>query len=115
MKKIIGILIAVMMVASLAIVTSASAFNPAGGCKTEFKVYKADPSVVVKDGIIGEGEYREIEVSYDVDLTDLMFGYENAAEYMKCEEFLPNVHFYSSWDEVHGVNFAIKATLLETP
>ena len=115
MKKIIGILIAVMMVASLAIVTSASAFNPAGGCKTEFKVYKADPSVVVKDGIIGEGEYREIEVSYDVDLTDLMFGYENASEYLKCEEFLPNVHFYSSWDEVHGVNFAIKATLLETP
>ena len=115
MKKIISIIVAIMMVAALAVVTGASAFNPAGGCKTEFKVYKADPSAVVKDGIIGDGEYREIEVSHDVDTTDLMFGYQNATEYLKCEEFLPNVHFYSSWDEIHGINFAIKATLLETP
>ena len=115
MKKALVLILAALFAVSLTVAVSAGAYNPAGGCKTAVNVCKADPAAVVKDGIIGEGEYREIEVNRDPDSTDLMLSYLNASAYMQAEEFLGNVHFYTSWDEVHGINFAIVSTLLEDP
>ncbi|MCQ2456011.1 MAG: hypothetical protein MJ096_01510 [Clostridia bacterium] len=115
MKKTLALILTALLAVSLTLAVSAGAYNPAGGCKTAVNVCKADPAAVVKDGIIGEGEYREIEVNRDPDATDLMLSYLNAAQYTQAEDFLQNVHFYTSWDEIHGLNFAIVSTLLEDP
>ena len=116
MKKIISMILCVMLLSALAVFANAEAINMAGGCTTEVTVKKADASVVIKDGIIGEGEYIEAEVNRDPLTTDLLFSWHpDAALFASCEEFLNNVHFYFSWDEVNGLNMAVKATLLETP
>ena len=74
---------------------------------------KTDPSRVEKDGVIGVGEYTEIELNRDPDTTDLMISYLNTAQYLDAKAFLNNVHFYMSWDEVHGINIAATAELIE--
>ena len=73
MKKITSIVLAAMVVLSMAIVSvSAGAFNAAGNCATSTVVKKADSSAVVKDGKIGDGEYTEIEINRDPGTSDLM-------------------------------------------
>ena len=114
MKKIItAILCATLLLASLAISTWAGAWNAAGGCQIENTIMKTDPSRVEKDGVIGVGEYTEIELNRDPDTTDLMISYLNTAQYLDAKAFLNNVHFYMSWDEVHGINIAATAELIE--
>ena len=116
MKKIItAILCATLLLASLAISTWAGAWNAAGGCQINNTIMKTDPSRVQKDGVIGVGEYTEIEMNRDPETTDIMISFLNSAQYLDSEAFLNNVHFYMSWDEVHGINIAATAELLETP
>lgn len=116
MKKIPAILLAVLMVASLCAVHAfANAMNPADGCKTE-AVFKKAASPVVHDGVISDSEYTEIEINRDPEVTDMLLSWYGPGIMLEsAEQFLQNVHFYVSWDETNGVNFAAKATLLETP
>lgn len=116
MKKVLSVLISAMLIASLlSVALSANCFNPNGGCEIETKIYKADPSAVVKDGVISEGEYREIEINRDPNTTDCLFTYESAVLEPNCEEMLQKSHFYLSWDEVHGLNIAAVAYIIEEP
>ena len=117
MKKITSIVLAAMVVLSMVIVSvSAGAFNAAGNCATSTVVKKADSSAVVKDGKIGDGEYTEIEINRDPLTSDLMVSWNGPAEnYDNAQTFMKDVHFYMSWDEVHGLNVAAKVQLLETP
>ena len=117
MKKIISIVSAVVLIAAMiAVSVSAGAFNAAGNCSTTAIVKKADSSVVIKDGKIGDGEYTEIEINRDPDTSDLMISWDGPSEnFDNAQAFIQNVHFYMSWDEVHGLNVAARTQLLETP
>ncbi|MBQ8523935.1 MAG: hypothetical protein IJ457_04875 [Clostridia bacterium] len=116
MKRILSVILCTVMIAVFAVVVNAESINMAGGCKVEVDVMKADPSVVIKDGVIGADEYVEVDVNRDPAATDLLYSWSgDSTLFASCEEFVKNVHFYFSWDEVHGLNIALKATLLETP
>ena len=110
MKKVLSIIIAVVFVVSMtAIAVSAQSYNPNGSCDIEFTVKKADPANVIKDGIIGEGEYEKLDVDLDIDTSSLtlVFG-ENQVMYTNAEEMLATMEYYFSWGDVHGFNFAVK-------
>ncbi len=112
MKKILSSIISVVFVLSMtAAVVSAQSYNPNGGCDITVTLKKADPANVVKDGIIGEGEYEKFDADLSPDSTNLtlVFG-NNAAMYTPAEEMLGTMEYYFSWDEVHGFNFAVKCT-----
>lgn len=116
MKRYLTLALSLLVVLSLLTVcASAEAFNPAGGCKTKISIKKANAADVVKDGVIGDGEYVEIELDRDDLTTDCMLSYESSDAFNSACEFLKNVHFYMSWDETHGLNVAVRSTLLETP
>ena len=120
MKRFLSVVLCIAMLMSLAVVVNAEGYNPSGGLKTEVTVKKADHRAVVKDGIIGEGEYTEVEINRDPETTDLLFTWFDQSEEVallraEAEKLLQNVHYYYSWDEVNGLNIAVKATLLETP
>ena len=69
MKKVVSVIAAAAMVASLAAVPSfAIARNPAGTCTVKHTIRKASPADVKKDGIIDPFEYDEIKFSYNTDL-----------------------------------------------
>ena len=110
MKKILSIVIAVVFVLSMtAVAVSAQAYNPNGICEVKFDVKHADPANVVKDGVIGDGEYEKLNVDVDPNSSSLtlVFG-NNAAMYTNAEEMMSTMEYYFSWDEVHGLNFAVK-------
>jgi len=116
MKRVITLALALFLSVSLfAISASAESYNPMGGCKTETTIYKANAADVVKDGVIGENEYVEIDINRDPDATDCMLGFQTAELFQSACDFLQNVHFYLSWDEVNGLNVGVSAELLETP
>ena len=116
MKRVITFALSLILIVSLfAVSVSAEAYNPQGGCKTETTIYKANAADVVKDGVIGENEYVEIDINRDPDATDCMLGFESGELFISACDFLKNVHFYLSWDEVHGLNVGVQAELLETP
>lgn len=115
-KKVLAVLLAAVIVASLmAVHTFAAAFNPAGGCKTEVTVKRAAPGAVVHDGFISPGEYNEIEINRNPDTTDLLMSWDGAGALLESAcEMLKTAHFYISWDE-NGLNMAAQATLQEDP
>ena len=115
-KKVLAVLLATVIVASLmAVHTFAAAFNPAGGCKTEVTVKRAAPGAVVHDGFISPGEYNEIEINRNPDTTDLLMSWDGAGALLESAcEMLKTAHFYISWDE-NGLNMAAQATLQEDP
>ena len=116
MKRALTLTLSLLIIVSLlSMSVAASAFNPAGGCKTETTIYKANAADVVKDGQIGANEYTEIEINRDAETTDLLLSFLSSVRYNDTCSFLNNVHFYLSWDETHGLNVGVKAELLETP
>ena len=116
MKRALTLTLSLLiMVSLLSISAFAEGFNPAGGCKTETTIYKANAADVVKDGQIGANEYTEIEINRDPEATDLLLSFLNSSRYLDACTFLNNVHFYMSWDETHGLNVAVTSELLETP
>ena len=110
MKKLLSIIIAVVFVASMcAVAISAQSYNPGGHCEIEFKVKKADPANVIKDGCVGENEYEKLDVDLNPEETQCILVYgSNTAMYTCAEEMLATMEYYFSWDEVHGFNFAVK-------
>ena len=111
MKKVLSIICAVVLiVTAMCVVVGAKSFKPSGnsGCNIKFEVPKANPAAVVKDGIIGNGEYKKIEVNTNKDSTDLSLVYEDANAIDKAEKMAETMEFYFSWDDTHGFNFAVR-------
>ena len=116
MGKILAVAIALLMLsAQFAATVSALWESPSKtGCQTSATIKKA-ANAVVHDGVIRLGEYEEIEINRDPSTTDLLLVYLATNQKTKAQQFLNNVHYYISWDETNGLNFAAQATLLETP
>ena len=110
MKKTLSIIIAAAFILSMCVIAvSAQSYNPAGGCDISVIIKKADPANVVKDGVIGDGEYEKFDADLSADTSnlDLVFG-ANTAMYDLAEQMLGTMEYYYSWDEVHGFNFAVR-------
>ncbi len=115
MKKILSVVLACCMIGALMSVAAfAGTFNQGGNCFLEVTLKKADPSAVVKDGVIGEGEYERYVLDTDPESPDcnlnLNFGQENPGAYLLAEEMCKTMEYYFSWDDTHGLNFAVKCT-----
>ena len=110
MKKLTVLIMTVIMIASALVmsVSAAQTYNPNEHCDIEFMLKKADPANVIKDGIVGENEYERLALDVGIDTTSLNMAFPTPAGYLSCEEVLPTVEFYFSWDEVHGFNFAAR-------
>ncbi len=113
MKKIITLVMALLMTASLlAVGVGAESYSPVGGWAESEQgpvtVKKADPADVVKDGVIGEYEYEKIEFDLTEDSSPLHVMYKTSENLTDGLEMLATCEFYFSWDEVHGFNFALK-------
>ncbi len=94
----------------LAVTAFAASFNPSpsGVCELEVTLKKADPDDVVKDGVIGQYEYERYDVDLDPSSTYLDMGFGSSAVYDQSEAMLSTMEYYFSWDEVHGLNFAVR-------
>ena len=110
MKKILCLAISFLLLSSVfTVAVSASSINPAGNCNIEFTVKKADPSNVIKDGVIGELEYEKCDVTLNDTRTPLLIIYGSGNNtYSMALEMLKTMEYYFSWDDVHGFNFAVK-------
>ncbi len=113
MKKIISTVIAAVMLAcAVALPSSAAAcYTPTGtGWDPDdiVTVRRADPDKIVKDGQIGEDEYDRLEVDLNEATTPLMFPFVSGDNLDQAIAMLKTVEFYFSWDEVHGINLAIR-------
>ncbi len=107
MKKIISFILIISMISVFALGTLAQSYNPSTNCDVTFVVKKTDPANVVKDGVIGEGEYEKIEVDLDPDETSLALLFGNAEVYDYAEGMLVGMEYYFSWDETNGLNVAV--------
>ena len=108
MKKIFCMIIAAIMLVAAVTAVSAQSYNPQTQCDVQFKLKKADASVVIKDGFIGEGEYERLDVDTNPDTTCINMAFGSAEGYAYAEEALQTAEYYFSWDEVHGFNFACR-------
>ncbi len=92
----------------LALTATAASFSPSGMCTIEFTLKKADVADVVKDGVIGQYEYERVNVSTDPADTPLGMGFGEAQYYGYAENMLKTMEYYFSWDDTHGLNFAVR-------
>ena len=107
MKKIITVLVlAAMLLTTLAISAMAESYMEKPTCEYEVTVKKADPAVVKKDGIIDleNGEYIKADVPFE----ELSVNFRNADVYTASDAMAHTMEYYFSWDETHGFNFAVK-------
>ena len=105
MKKIItALVLAAMLLATFVVTASAETYIGNGYCQANFEIKKADPANVKKDGIIGEGEYEKVAI----DKNDLAINFISSACYLTADAMADTAEFYFSWDEVNGLNFAVK-------
>ena len=118
MKKLLSILLTVatlaMMIAIAIPAEARTSFAPNGtgwDPSNVITVKKADPADVVKDGVLGAGEYERYYPDLDAEdnmtspLFVVAFGDESLDH---CLAMFPTMEYYFSWDEVHGFNFAIR-------
>ena len=117
MKKLTNLLAVFMSAAMIALLAApafaGSSYAPNGigwgsAPSSIVQVRKVDPSSVVKDGEIGEGEYGRLDVDLGEETSPLMIVAFNPASYDNALSMLPTMEYYFSWDEVHGFNFAIR-------
>ena len=100
MKKLIAILLLGMLTLSLlAVGASAQSINsngytPAGTTAT---VKRADPANVVKDGVIGDGEYEKLAIDTNEDTTFLHMAFGTGEMLAYAEDLLASMEYYASW------------------
>jgi len=106
MKKIITLVLAVMLLATLAISAMAETYMEKPSCEFEVTVKKADPAVVKKDGVIDleGGEYIKADVPFE----ELAVSFATSEAYMAADAMAHTMEYYFSWDDTHGFNFAVK-------
>ena len=104
-------MLATVMTVALAVPAFAGisyAPNGTGWGKYPVQIKKTDPSNVVKDGIIGEGEYERLNVDLGADTSPLILVGFTEESLDNARAMLPTMEYYFSWDEVHGFNFAVR-------
>ena len=105
MKKIITtIVLAAMLLATFVVTASAETYLVNDPCQVNFEIKKADPAYVVKDGIISEGEYEKVTFNKD----DLAITFLGSGCWASADAMADTIEYYFSWDEVHGLNFAVR-------
>ena len=105
MKKLITILVlAAMLLTAFAAATYAETFIENPYCQAEFQIKKADPAYVKKDGVISAGEYEKVEI----DKADLAINFISSGCYLTADAMADTMEYYFSWDEVNGLNFAVR-------
>ncbi|MBQ6677514.1 MAG: hypothetical protein IJM71_05635, partial [Clostridia bacterium] len=112
MKKIIATAIAaIMTVAMLAVAVGAQsqAMNGTGWDPSIIvSVKKADPNNVVKDGVINSNEYEKFEVDLSEENSPLHVTFITGDDMILGIDMMKTMEYYFSWDEVHGINIAIR-------
>ena len=112
MKKILSACIAaVMLLSVIALPSAAGCYIPNGtGWDPDdtVTVRRAAPGKVVKDGMIGDGEYDRLEFDRYEDTTPLVLPYVSSDNLRQALDMLKTIDFYFSWDEEHGINIAIR-------
>ncbi|MBR3416979.1 MAG: hypothetical protein IKH09_09825 [Clostridia bacterium] len=118
MKKLLSILLTIatlaMMIAAAIPAGARASFAPNGtgwDPNEVITVKKADPADVVKDGVIGDGEYERYYPDLDAEdnMTSPLFVVAFGANSLdNCLAMFPTMEYYFSWDETHGFNFAIR-------
>ncbi len=113
MKRIISAVVAAVILAcSVALPSSAAAcYTPTGvgwDPDNTVTVRRADPGKVVKDGIIGEGEYDRLTVDLNEETTPLIMPFVSGDNLDQAIDMLKTIEFYFSWDDLHGINIAIR-------
>lgn len=115
MKKILAIILTVAMATTLLCSTAMAASVAPVYWDLEIELRKADPDNVVKDGVIGENEYEKIDVNNDL----LWLNYNTVIEdgfgkiLENSAKVRESLEYYFSWDEVNGLNFAVRYIPLE--
>ena len=109
MKKVIAIITLVTMALMMVIPSMASSFNIIGPTAegTTHVVKRADPAKVIKDGIIGEGEYEKLDVDLNEDSCPLHLVYGKSEDFLYAENMLATMEYYASWSEGQ-INIAVK-------
>ena len=108
MKKVLALILFLAMTVSLCAVPAlGNSFRPGEGPVT-VTVRKTDPSYVVKDGVIGYGEYDRLEIDLEEDSTPLNICFWTGDDIEDAEAMMKTMEYYFSWDEVHGFNFAVR-------
>ena len=109
MRKLMAVALVVFMMASLMAVTSFGSAYRGSDLDHSQTVKKADPADVVKDGIIGENEYVEFVIEdRSEETTPINVIYYDASVFQASLDMMKTIGFYFSWDDVHGLNFAIR-------
>ena len=105
MKKLITVFVlAAMLLTTFVVAASAETYLENEPCQVNFEIKKADPAYVVKDGVISAGEYEKLEI----DKADLAINFLGSGCWMTADAMADTAEFYFSWDEVHGLNFAVR-------
>ena len=108
MKKILAIILTVLFIFTLTALPSLAASVRVDDTPVTLTVKRADPSYVVKDGVISEGEYERFYVNVDPEESPLNRNFWSSEDLDDADEMLPTMEYYFSWDEVHGFNFAVR-------
>ena len=107
MKKVAFIIAIILTLAMVALPALADSFRM-NDDPVRVTVKKTDPSVVVKDGVIGEGEYERFYVDLNEDTSPLNVCYFTGNDVDDAIAMMGTMEYYFSWDEVHGFNFAVR-------
>ena len=108
MKRFITIIMALTMTLSLlALAVGAGSFRP-NPSPIDITIKKADSSLVVKDGLISAGEYERLSIDTTLEDSPLHMAFASDSDLPLAEAMLPTMEYYFSWDEVHGLNFAVR-------
>ena len=110
MKKVIAVILFAMMTLSMvAVGVSAQSMNALGYTPsgTTATVRRADPANVVKDGVLGDGEYDRlsIDTTEDGSFLHLVFGDAGQLEY--AEALRDSMEYYASWCDGQ-INIAVR-------
>ena len=108
MKKAFAVLLSAVFLFTLAAVPSLANSYRADDTPVTVTVRKADPSLVVKDGVIGDGEYERFDVDLDPNTSPLNRNFWSSDDIDDVETMLSTMEYYFSWDDVHGFNFAVR-------
>lgn len=103
MKKLVAAAAAALAIVTAAFPVSAESFIENEICTASFVIKRANADAVVKDGVIGDGEYERIYI----DKNDLSINFISSENYLDADIMADSIKWYFSWDEMHGLNFAV--------
>ena len=110
MKRHFAGVVSVFLALALAVLpASAQVFTPEASEHVAFTVRRADADIVMNDGVIYPAEYDRLNISNYAATTPLTLEfYGGDRSFDRAESLLESVEYLFSWDEIHGLNFAVR-------